>query len=212
MIGFPFIVNFDHPYGSFSISEFYRRWHATLGSWFRDYVYIPLGGSRKGTFRTILNLFVVWIITGIWHGTTANFILWGMILFLVIVIEKYLVFAKLPKFFGKVIGKINVLVIIPLTWVIFAISDFNLLITYFKRLFPFFGEGTSVNQGDFMKNVSIYWYLLAVGFILMIPAVYKFWDAHRKHPLSKIFLFILFWVSVYSLSNAAGNPFMYFSF
>ncbi|WP_242840778.1 MBOAT family O-acyltransferase [Butyrivibrio proteoclasticus] len=212
MIGFPFIVNFDHPYGSFSISEFYRRWHATLGSWFRDYVYIPLGGSRKGTFRTILNLFVVWIITGIWHGTTANFILWGMILFLVIVIEKYLVFAKLPKFLGKVIGKINVLVIIPLTWVIFAISDFNLLITYFKRLFPFFGEGTSVNQGDFMKNVSIYWYLLAVGFILMIPAVYKFWDAHRKHPLSKIFLFILFWVSVYSLSNAAGNPFMYFSF
>ena len=81
MLGFPFIVNFDQPYGSKNVSEFYRRWHATLGSWFRDYIYFPMGGSRKGNLRTILNLLTVWLITGFWHGVTLNFILWGMIIF-----------------------------------------------------------------------------------------------------------------------------------
>ena len=87
MLGFPFIVNFDHPYSSGTIAEFYRRWHATLGSWFRDYIYIPLGGSRKGNFRTILNLLVVWAITGFWHGITLNFILWGMVICFIIICD-----------------------------------------------------------------------------------------------------------------------------
>lgn len=212
MIGFPFIVNFDHPYGSGSVSEFYRRWHATLGSWFRDYVYIPLGGSRKGGLRTILNLLVVWFLTGFWHGTTLNFIIWGLALFVIIVFEKYLVFKKFPKVLAFIVGKINVLVLIPLTWVVFAISDFERLTTYFTRLFPFFGGGISVNQGDFAKNVSIYGLLIVIGFILLVPQVFKFWEKNRKHVLSKILLFVLFWACIYSLSNAAGNPFMYFSF
>lgn len=211
MLGFPFIVNFDQPYGSRNVSEFYRRWHATLGSWFRDYIYFPMGGSRKGNLRTVLNLLTVWLITGFWHGVTLNFILWGMIIFVIILCERFIL-AKLPKFLGGLIGRINVLVLIPLTWVVFALPDNGMLSTYFMRLFPFFGVGVSINQGDFIKNVGIYGIVLGTGLILMIPAVYDFFVKHRKNPVFTVGLLLLFWACVYSLSNAAGNPFMYFKF
>ena len=211
MLGFPFIVNFDQPYGSRNVSEFYRRWHATLGSWFRDYIYFPMGGSRKGNLRTVLNLLTVWLITGFWHGVTLNFILWGMIIFVIILCERFIL-TRLPKFLGGLIGRINVLVLIPLTWVVFALPDNGMLSTYFMRLFPFFGVGVSINQGDFIKNVGIYGIVLGTGLILMIPAVYGFFVKHRKNPVFTVGLLLLFWACVYSLSNAAGNPFMYFKF
>ena len=211
MLGFPFIVNFDQPYSSKNVSEFYRRWHASLGSWFKDYIYIPMGGSRKGEVRTVLNLLVVWLITGFWHGVTLNFILWGMLIFVIIVCERFVV-SKLPSFLEALIGRINVLVLIPLTWVVFAISDNVMLADYFKRLFPFFGEGIAVNQGDFMKNVQIYAIILAAGLLLLIPGLYSYFEKHRKHPVFTVLLLALFWACVYSLSNAAGNPFMYFKF
>jgi alginate O-acetyltransferase complex protein AlgI len=211
MLGFPFIVNFDHPYGAASVSEFYRRWHATLGSWFRDYIYIPLGGSRVGAIRIIFNLLVVWLVTGFWHGVTLNFILWGLILFVIIVCERFIVF-KLPAVLKNIFGRFNVLVLIPLTWVIFAISDVEGLINYFKRLFPFFGAGVAVNSNDYIKNLGIYGGLLVAGLVLLVPHVFKFFEKHRKNFVFTIFLFVLFWFSVYSLSNSAGNPFMYFKF
>ncbi len=212
MLGFPFIVNFDLPYGSGSVSEFYRRWHATLGAWFKDYVYIPLGGSRKGGARTALNLFVVWLITGFWHGITPNFIIWGVCLFAIILCEKFLIFKKLPEKVGKVIGRINVLVLIPLTWVIFAINDFGQLGQYFARLFPFFGQGIAVNDRDFIKNLGVYWMVLIPGAVLFIPKVFRFWESHRSHILFNILWIVLFWVCIYSISGSAGNPFMYFRF
>ena len=211
MLGFPFIVNFDQPYGSKNVSEFYRRWHATLGAWFRDYIYFPMGGSRKGSFRTILNLLTVWLITGFWHGVTLNFILWGMIIFVIILCERF-VLAKLPKFIAGLFGRINVLILIPLTWVVFALPDSSMLSTYFMRLFPFFGEGISVNEGDFIKNIGIYGIVLGIGLIMMLPAVYRFFEKHRKNPVFTVGLLVLFWACIYSLSNAAGNPFMYFKF
>ena len=211
MLGFPFIVNFAQPYASKSVSEFYRRWHATLGAWFKDYIYIPMGGSWHGEARTIFNLFTVWLITGFWHGVTLNFILWGMIIFVIIVCERYLL-PRLPKVASAVVGKINVLVLIPLSWVVFAISDKLLLRDYFARLFPFFGIGISVNEGDFLKNIQIYGIVLLAGLVLMIPGLYAFFEKHRKHPVFTIVLLGLLWACVYSLSNAAGNPFMYFRF
>ncbi|WP_029232382.1 MBOAT family O-acyltransferase [Butyrivibrio sp. VCB2006] len=211
MIGFPFIVNFDQPYESRNVSEFYRKWHATLGAWFRDYIYFPMGGSRKGNLRTVLNLLTVWLITGFWHGVTLNFILWGMLIFVIILCERF-VLTKLPKFIGDFFGRINVLVLIPLTWVVFAIPNFDMLCTYFKRLFPFFGAGISVNQADFTKNIGIYGIVLGTGLILMIPFVYRFFEKHRKNPVFTVALLVLFWACVYSISNAAGNPFMYMKF
>ena len=112
----------------------------------------------------------------------------------------------------KVLGRFNVLVLIPLTWVIFAISDLKGLTDYFKRLFPFFGQGISVNGSDYIKNLGIYGGFLAVSIILLLPGLYKFFEVKRKHPAFTVLLFVLFWVCVYSLSNAAGNPFMYYRF
>ncbi len=211
MLGFPFIVNFDQPYSSKNVSEFYRRWHATLGAWFKDYIYIPMGGSRKGEWRTVLNLLTVWLITGFWHGVTLNFILWGIIIFVIILCERFAV-SKLPEIVSRIIGRFNVFVLIPLSWVVFAISDSMMLKDYFKRLFPFFGEGISVNEGDFIKNIRIYGVLLVIGLILLIPGLYSYFEKHRKNVVFTILLLGLFWACVYSLSNAAGNPFMYFRF
>lgn len=213
MLGFPFVTNFDSPYGSLSVSEFYRRWHATLGSWFRDYIYIPLGGSRKGDLRTAANLFVVWLLTGFWHGVTLNFIMWGMILFLIILCEKFFVFKILPDVAQNVIGRINVLLLIPLSWVVFAITDFPMLTDYFSRLFPFFGSGEYVNQNDFIKNIGLYWTVLLPSAALMFfPGIYEFWENRRNHVLFNVLWIILFWVCIYSVSGAAGNPFLYFRF
>lgn len=212
MIGFPFITNFDHPYGSGSVSEFYRRWHATLGSWFRDYIYIPLGGSRKGELRTIFNLIVVWLVTGFWHGITLNFIIWGLSLCFIIICERFFVLKRLPAPLSKSVGKVNVLILIPLTWVVFAISDPEMLGMYFSRLFPFTGSGVAVNQGDFLKNIGIYWTVLLPSLILLIPRVYDFWANRRNRVIFNIIWIILFWACIYSLAGAAGNPFMYFKF
>ena len=154
MIGLPAIKNFDQPYSSRSVSEFYRRWHMTLGSWFRDYLYIPLGGNRKGTLRTVFNLLLVWAVTGFWHGGGLHFILWGMILGLLVVIEKLWIGKWLKK--SKILSHAYVLFVIPLTWMVFAIPTLPEIGVYFARLFPFFGVGSAVNPGDFAKELTLF--------------------------------------------------------
>lgn len=210
MLGFRFIQNFIHPYAACGIADFYRRWHATLGSWFRDYVYIPLGGSRRGKAAVIRNLMLVWLLTGFWHGGTFNFIIWGVVLGLLIVWEKFVVRGLLET--APVIGHLHVIILIPLTWVIFAITDLKELGIYFTRLFPFFGTGVAVNPGDFTKYIGIYWPFLAAGILLCIPVFYNLLIWKRRNPLVIAFLLLVFWVSVYFASISAGNPFMYFSF
>ena len=210
MLGFPFILNFEHPYGARGIADFYRRWHKTLGSFFRDYVYIPLGGSREGGGRTIWNLFIVWALTGIWHGGTLNFVLWGMVLFLLIVYEKYVAAGWMERF--KWLGHVHVWLFIPLTWVIFAISDLGDLGIYFARLFPFFGIGAAVNPEDIVKYGSIYWPYLAVAVTLCIPRVGGALLRFRKRLWMKLILIALFWVAVYYAAISGSNAFMYFSF
>lgn len=210
MLGFRFIQNFIHPYAACGIADFYRRWHATLGSWFRDYVYIPLGGSRRGTAAVIRNLMLVWLLTGFWHGGTLNFIIWGVVLGLLIVWEKFVVRGLLEAV--PVIGHLHVIILIPLTWVIFAITDLKELGVYFSRLFPFFGTGVAVNPGDFAKYMGIYWPFLTAGILLCVPIFYNLLIWKRRNPIVIAFLLLVFWVSVYFASISAGNPFMYFSF
>ncbi|MBQ9511966.1 MAG: MBOAT family protein [Oscillospiraceae bacterium] len=210
MLGFPFILNFEHPYSADGIADFYRRWHMTLGQFFRDYVYIPLGGSREGSGRTIWNLFIVWALTGIWHGGTLNFVLWGMVLFLLIVYEKYVAAGWMERF--KWLGHVHVWIFIPLTWVIFAISDLGDLGIYFARLFPFFGIGAAVNPEDIVKYGSIYWPYLAVAVTLCIPRVGGALLRFRKRLWMKLILIALFWVAVYYAAISGSNAFMYFSF
>lgn len=211
MLGYEFIENFHHPYAARSIGEFYRRWHMTLGSWFRDYVYIPMGGSRCRKKRLVLNLAVVWLLTGIWHGNGFNYVIWGVVLGALIIFEKL----WYGKFLKKIplLGNLYVLVLIPLTWVVFAITDLKQLGIYFGRLFPFFGgAGQAVNKMDIVRYAQNYSVYLIAGILLCVPAVFGFFEKHKKNPFVIVLLAVVFWASVYLLSSSAGNPFMYLNF
>ena len=121
MFGFHLPKNFQYPYMATSMTDFWRRWHMTLGSWFRDYVYIPLGGSRCSKGKMIRNLLVVWLFTGLWHGAGWNFLLWGFLLFVLVAVEKLCllkVFRRVP-----ILGHVYMILAIPLSWLVFAISD-----------------------------------------------------------------------------------------
>ena len=210
-LGFDFIENFHHPYASGSIGEFYRRWHMTLGRFFRDYVYIPLGGSRCRKNRLILNLMIVWLITGLWHGNGLNYLLWGAVLGLFIMLEKLFYGERLKKL--PVLCNLYVLFLIPLTWVIFAITDLHQLLIYFGRLFPVLGgTGIAVNTGDFLKYAGTYGKLFLAGGLLCIPGVFDFLEKHRKNPLVIAGLLLIFWYSVYFMASSGENPFLYFQF
>lgn len=210
MIGFARIKNFDQPYSARSVSEFYRRWHMTLGSWFRDYLYIPLGGNRKGAVRTAVNLLLVWAVTGFWHGGGLHFVVWGLVLGILIVIEKFWLGKYLEK--SRVLSHLYVLLVIPLTWVIFAVPSMKEVGHYFARLFPFFGVGEAVNPGDFLKELKVFWPVLTASAVFCIPAVYKWFERRRRSWLVTVLLFVLFWMCIYQISNAVNNPFMYANF
>ena len=210
MLGFHLPENFKHPYRSKSISEFYRRWHITLGQWFKNYLYIPLGGNRKGKVRMIVNLFIVWLITGIWHGVSWNFLLWGMVIFGLIILEKIFLKKYLDK--SKVLVRIYILLIIPLTWVIFAIDKLSLLGIYFSRLFPLFHSGICVNQVDYVKYVKNCGLFFGLAVIVSLPIADKLYMKYKDGVICKIILFLVFWVSVYMIVTGLNNPFLYFRF
>ena len=209
-LGFPFVKNFNHPYAALGVRDFYRRWHMSLGTWFRDYIYIPLGGNRRGDFRGILNLLLVWLLTGIWHGITPNYIIWGMFLYVLILSEKYII--SVNKTLFNIVSRLNVFLMIPISWVIFAISDMERLTVYMTRLFPFFGISGYVNTSDYIKYSTLYWPYIVPGLVLLIPRVFDFCEKKRKHPLTVAVLFVLFWLCIFSIANTAGNPLMYLRF
>ena len=209
-LGFPFVQNFNHPYAAKGVRDFYRRWHMSLGTWFRDYIYIPLGGNRKGTFRGIINLLIVWLLTGIWHGITPNYIIWGLFLYVLILLEKYILSGN--KVLFDIVSRLNVFILIPISWVIFAINNMERLTVYMTRLFPFFGTSGYVNARDYIKYTSLYWPYIVPGLVLLIPCVFDFCEKKRKHPVAVVILFALFWLCIFSISNTAGNPLMYLRF
>lgn len=209
-MGYEFIENFNHPYASKSISEFYRRWHMTLGAFFRDYVYFPLGGNRCKRWKMILNLAIVWILTGVWHGNSLNFILWGAVLGLLIIIEKLFLGKYLKK--NNIIANIYVVLIIPLTWVVFAISDFSKMGIYFSRLFPFFGSSNLIDSTDILSYLKDYGLFFIAGVILCVPKITELFRKYKEKIPVTIGLFLLFWYSVYFCTISEGNPFMYLNF
>lgn len=210
MLGFPFVLNFDHPYSARGIADFYRRWHVTLGAWFKDYLYIPMGGSRKGKIRTVLNLLIVWLVTGLWHGGTVNFLLWGIVLGFWIIVEKFPLRGVMEKY--PLIGRLHVWILIPLTWVIFAISDLEALGVYFTRLFPFFGTPETVYAGDFLKYAAIYWPFFLAAVLLCQPVICRKIAANRRRIPMLLVLTVIFWISLYFSAISSGNAFLYFSF
>lgn len=212
MIGFKIPINFNKPYMAHSISDFWRRWHITLGQFFRNYVYIPLGGNRKGTLRTIFNLFLVWSLTGFWHGASWNFVLWGITFFILLTVEKLFLQKLLNKV--KLLGHLYVLFLIPLTWIIFAITNLKDLLVYFDRLFPFIPRIPNglILKTDYMMYLKSYGPLFLITIILCTPIPSKLYENHKRNVMSILVIFIIFWLSIYQLANAVNNPFLYFRF
>ena len=210
MLGFHLPRNFHHPYRSRSVAEFYRRWHISLGQWFKNYLYIPLGGNRKGMMRTLWNLLAVWLITGIWHGITLNFLMWGFILWMLIAFEKLFFRKVLAK--GKMLPHLYILFVMPLTWMVFAINNFQELGIYFSRLFPFFGTTCFVNRTDFIRYLNNYTVFFLIAFVISLPFADKLYEKYRGHLLFKAILFLVFWGCVYEMANGRSNPFLYFRF
>ena len=210
MLGLPVPRNFDLPYLSRSVGEFYRRWHITLGTWFRDYVYIPLGGSRNGKARTALALTVVWVLTGLWHGASWNFVLWGAALLALILLEKFCIGDFLRE--HRVLSHVYLLFVIPQTWVIFRITDLSDLGAYFSRLFPLSGAHSAVSAQDALKLLPSFWWLLLLGVFFCLPQPRRFYEKHRGSPVLDLPLFLLFWVCVYFAATSSGSAFLYSRF
>lgn len=208
MIGYDLPDNFLDPYASHSVSEFYRRWHASLGAWFREYLYFPLGGSRKGTLRTILNLGIVWLATGLWHGLGGNHLLWAGMIFFFIVNER-LWLGKLLKR-TRVLCHVYTVLAILLTWVPFAVGQWDAMVLFFGRLIGLFPG--QFNPGDFGTWMVDYWYLLLAGCVLATPWPGKLWQRIRQSPLSDVICFVLFWVVVLYIATSAQDPFLYFAY
>lgn len=210
MLGFTLPENFKQPYISKSIAEFWRRWHITLGRWFREYVYIPLGGNRKGKIRTIVNLFVVWALTGLWHGASWNFVIWGISFFVFIAIEKLFLGKWLER--SKVIGHLYVIFLIPISWVVFAISDFTTLKQYLGSMFGHTSGKVLMGMSQFQKYVHTYWWLLLICIIFATPLPYNLFRKQRQKPWMIAILVGIFFLSVYEILKGSSNPFLYFNF
>ena len=212
MLGLYVPRNFDHPYISGSMAEFWRRWHMTLGRWFKKYLYFPLGGSRCSFAKTIRNTFVVWAFTGLWHGASWNFVLWGLIFFVLLTIERLGLGKLLAK--TKVLKHIYVIFLIPLTWVVFALPNMQDIATYFSRLFPFFADDTAsfVNTKDVVRALHDYWYLLIASVVFCLPFPSRWYEKHKNSKLVILGLVLIYLMSVYKMQTQTSNPFLYYQF
>ena len=213
IMGFNFLENFNYPYISRSITEFWRRWHISLGSWFRDNVYIPLGGNQKGFKRQILNLAIVWFLTGFWHGAAWNFVLWGVYYGILIIIEKLFLLKWLEK--HNVVSHIYTIFIVLIGWTLFAIEDFGILGSYLSGLF---GVGTiGFVDNQFIYYLQNYGVLLIIGIIASICPLRQHYHIlkaqhHWIKVVENIVLIGLFVLSLAMLVNSTYNPFLYFRF
>ncbi|MBD5458815.1 MAG: MBOAT family protein [Lachnospiraceae bacterium] len=210
MLGFRIPRNFNNPYLSKSISEFWRRWHITLGRWFREYLYIPLGGNRKGFLRTAFNLFVVWTLTGLWHGASFNFALWGMTFFVLIAIEK--------KGFGKwleskkIAGHLYVIVLIPMTWMIFAITDMRQLLHYLQNMIGIHASDVIVGSEQVMRYLKEYGVLFIVCILCSTSYPMELYRKYKQEWYAVVVIVAIFCFSVYEIMAGSNNPFLYFRF
>ena len=216
MLGFNFPENFRHPYISRSISEFWRRWHITLGSWFRSYVYIPLGGNRKGMPRTLFNLAVVWGLTGLWHGASWNFILWGLYFGVLIIIEKLF----LGKYLEKIPAVLSILytfVLVVFGWVLFDTNTLTDAFGYFAAMFgggKVFADSLSLFQ---LKNYAVLFVLCALfsGELpvkIMAKIRRKASAANVVDVAAPIIQIVIMLICTAYLVDASYNPFLYFRF
>lgn len=217
MIGFSFPENFNNPYVSRSITEFWRRWHMTLGSWMRDYLYIPLGGSRVDTRRRLFfNLWFVFLVSGLWHGASWNFVIWGGFHGLFLILDRLFLLKLLEKS-GKFISTLFTFFVVVMGWVVFRIEDFATAVIYYKRLFTFDFQKTPLETNRellFMMAVAaLFSWITVSGFgrRLQEKTFYSPYSLSRK-AIMLIVTLSLFILSLASVTTSGFNPFIYFRF
>ena len=218
MFGFRFLENFNYPYISKSITEFWRRWHISLSTWFRDYVYIPLGGNRVGVWKHIRNILVVWMLTGIWHGASWNFVLWGLYYGILLLIEKFVLGKYLKKLPG-VFQHIYCMFFVMLGWNLFVFDDMSAGISFARALFGTYGAGFCSRETLYLLyNNAVLMVLLILG-STQLPARAGNWICAKlrgKETLltivKNVFYVCIFLLSVAWLVDASYNPFLYFRF
>lgn len=216
IFGFDFLENFNYPFISKSITEFWRRWHMSLGTWFRDYVYIPLGGNRVSKFRHVFNILIVWMLTGFWHGADWNFIVWGLFFAVFLTIEKFFLSGFLKK--RKVVGHVYVIILCLVSFVIFDASDMSVAISNIKGMF---GLGNiPLASAEAIYNLKSYLVVLIVAIFGSTPLIKKLClKLKRKEKanrfiniLESIILVGLFILITAYLVDGSFNPFLYFRF
>ncbi len=217
VFGFSFDENFRYPYTADSITEFWRRWHISLSTWFRDYVYIPLGGNRKGRFRHYLNILIVWMLTGLWHGASWNFVAWGVYYAILLILEKIIQnrwHFSLPKF----IRHLYTLFFVIIGWVLFESATLTNAAHYIQTMFTFSSQ-TDVLTGQLMQITKEYGWFLIIGLIgsmPTLPAISAFLENHVNKKTLKILralaMILLFLTCTMRLVVSSYNPFIYFRF
>ena len=212
MLGFTFSGNFNYPYAARSITDFWRRWHISLSSWFREYLYIPLGGSRVAKGRLVFNLMAVWAATGIWHGANWNFLLWGLCYGVLLVLEK-LVWGKALQKLPIPLQRLYTLFFVLVLWVVFAIEDFSRLLPYLGTMFALGGAGAA--DGAFLYYLKSYLPMLLLAGLGATPLVRSLWarlpETGRKILCPLLMLSALLLSTAY-LVDGTYNPFLYFQF
>lgn len=216
IFGFHFCENFNYPYISRSITEFWRRWHMSLGTWFRDYLYVPLGGNRVSKGRWFFNIFVVWMATGLWHGATWNFVIWGVNFAILLIIEKLWLLKPLKK--AKVLNRIYVLFFVMINFIIFDTATMNDAFTYIKALFG--GGNLSATSVETIYYLKSYGVILALGILGATPLPKMLVERFGKRKqgvavltiVEPLALLLLLAVCTSFLIDGSFNPFLYFRF
>ena len=204
MLGFSFPENFNHPYTARSCSEFWHRWHMTLTGWFREYIYIPMGGSRAGAVRTYLNMLVVWLMTGLWHGADWSFIIWGLYYFVLLSVERLFLKRLLER--AYVLPHLYTLLAVICGWVLFATSSIEKAGIYFSRMFIWH------SGDDYLEYLINFSPVLIAGVLFCTPLFAEPYREYKRGLIVIGALTIVFWISVALLVNSVYNPFLYFRF
>lgn len=213
ILGFDFLENFNYPFMSKSITEFWRRWHMSLSYWFRDYLYIPLGGSRDGTYKTIRNIIIVWFLTGLWHGAAWNYILWGIYFAIILIVEKF-VLKKFLASAGNFFKRAYSLFLIVISFTIFSLEDLDYLATYLRTMFG----GANLWNMSSMYLLQSFGILLIIGIIASTPYPFTWFKTlfYNQSPgrklVSQLMLLVVFIVSLAFIVDGSYNPFLYFRF
>ena len=211
MFGFHFLENFNYPYISTSITDFWRRWHISLGTWFRDYLYFPLGGSRVNKARLIINLFVVWTLTGIWHGANWTFIIWGLLYCVLLIIEKLSGLHKLNKL--KPVRIIYSILFVIIGWVIFRASSVENAFSYLGAMFGSTGIAVDNTALFYLKENAVCFVIAIISSTPVLRVVYnKYLSNKGGRIFVMVFLIMMFLLSVVYIVKGTYNPFIYFNF